>query len=173
MAAGVSATALSSQGIDTSQFGSNPTAKFYRKILPGLSTIYVRAQDTLLLDILALIAGNIGIPRHRSRRLGGSSQQSSGSRMAKASPAGFEPATSGLGIRCSIQLSYGDSGLMVDVSIGFSSCTSSMEAAQPSVLSGAGREQPPIADQYSGLLEQIGLQLDIRWFSDKWHMIIA
>jgi hypothetical protein len=39
MAADVSATALSSQGIDTSQFGSNPTSKFYRKILPGLSTI--------------------------------------------------------------------------------------------------------------------------------------
>ena len=83
MAAGVSATALSSQGIDTSQFGSNPTAKFYRKILPGLSTICVRAQDTLLLDILALIAGNIGTPRQRSRWIGGSSQQSSGSRMRK------------------------------------------------------------------------------------------
>jgi len=49
---------------------------------------------------------------------------------------------------------------MVDVSIGFSSCTSSMEAAQPSVLSGAGREQPPIADQYSGLFNDITLLSD-------------
>jgi hypothetical protein len=50
----------------------------------------------------------------------------------------------------------------VDISIGFSLCTSSMEAAQPSVLSGSGREQPSIADQYSGLSGQIGLQWVIR-----------